>query len=68
MAAPWLSDRQQTVLRRLWDGQSLKEIAGELGVAESTVQTHLVKLRRKFHARTNLHLCRQALAVDVLKP
>ena len=50
-AAATLSPRQREVLRLLADGKSSKEIAGELGLATRTVESH----RREISRRLDLH-------------
>ncbi len=50
-AAAALSPRQKEVLRLLAEGKSSKEIAGELGLATRTVESH----RREISRRLDLH-------------
>jgi DNA-binding NarL/FixJ family response regulator len=50
-AATGLTPREVQVLRQVAAGSTNKEIAGELGVAVSTVERHLVNLYNKIGAR-----------------
>ena len=50
-AAEHLSERQLDVLRQLIAGQSNKEIARALGLAEPTVKAHLVTIFRVLRVR-----------------
>lgn len=61
-----ITDRQRQVLRALWDGESPKEIAVRLGVSQKTIDNHKVHLRRKWRARSTLHLMRLALQAGEL--
>ncbi|ANK79453.1 MAG: hypothetical protein TEF_00620 [Rhizobiales bacterium NRL2] len=47
LGALGLTEREQTVLRHLVDGDSNKEIARRLGVTEATVKIHMKGLLRK---------------------
>ena len=55
MPAPALTPRQLDVVRLLvaGEGRSVKEIAAELGISESTVKVHLARVRRRLNVRTN---------------
>jgi two-component system nitrate/nitrite response regulator NarL len=48
---PYLTPRQQEVLRLLARGRSNKEIAAELGIAEATVKTHLRNIYKELEVR-----------------
>ena len=45
-----LSIRERAVLRALAAGHSHKEIAGDMGISQHTVHTHLKRIYRKLHA------------------
>ena len=47
-----ITPREIDVIRALGDGQSSKEIARTLGVAESTVKTHRINIYRKLNVAT----------------
>jgi len=53
-----LTERQQRVLRGVYDGLTNKEIADRLGVSESAVKATLQQLFRKGHVRTRVQLIR----------
>lgn len=63
-----LSLRQQQVLRALWDGLSVKEIAGRLGIQPMTVLQHLDQARRSNGARSTVALIRRCVQAGVLTP
>ena len=45
-----ISAREQEVLRRVAQGEGNKEIAGHLGISESTVKNHINHIMAKLHA------------------
>jgi two-component system nitrate/nitrite response regulator NarL len=49
---PSLTARQRDVLGALARGRQIKEIARELGIAESTVKTHLARACHRLGATT----------------
>jgi DNA-binding CsgD family transcriptional regulator len=51
-----LSDRQTAVLSRIAQGMSNKEIAGDLGCAENTVEHHVTRLLRKVNVASRAQL------------
>lgn len=53
-----LSEREQDIVRLLLEGRSNDEIAGVLGIARKTVETHLARLYERFEcaSRTELAL------------
>ena len=53
-----LSAREFDVLIGLGRGQSLKQIAGQLGVSSKTVSTYAARVRRKLGAASNVALVR----------
>ncbi|KAB8294383.1 LuxR C-terminal-related transcriptional regulator [Bifidobacterium avesanii] len=46
-----LSPKEMLIMDRLLDGYSLTEIAGQLGVKDVTVRTHISHIKDKLHAR-----------------
>ena len=61
VGAPSLTVRELQVLRLLILGRSNREIAGSLGVQESTVKSHLARLMRKAGTRNRTELTMRAL-------
>jgi two-component system, NarL family, nitrate/nitrite response regulator NarL len=55
-----LTVRQRQILRCLLKGQSVKEISGELGISESTVQTHVRAINQMGGCRNRVDLVRWA--------
>jgi two-component system, NarL family, nitrate/nitrite response regulator NarL len=49
-----LTPREREVLGHLAEGKSNKEIAGLLGISQSTVQNHIHNLLEKLGARSRL--------------
>jgi len=58
---PNLTEREQSVLRGIFEGLSNKEIAGQLGVSESAIKATLQQLFHKTGVRTRSQLVRIAL-------
>lgn len=56
-----LTEREQQVLRGLFEGLTNKEIAGQIGVSESAIKATLQQLFQKTHVRTRSQLVRIAL-------
>jgi two-component system invasion response regulator UvrY len=56
-----LSDREFHVLRRIADGKTVKEIAGELNLSVQTVSTYRARVLTKLHLQTTAELMRYAL-------
>jgi two-component system, NarL family, nitrate/nitrite response regulator NarL len=56
-----LTAREQQVLEAIFEGLTNKEIAGRLGVSESSVKATLQQLFEKLHVRTRSQLVRVAL-------
>jgi DNA-binding CsgD family transcriptional regulator len=52
----FLTDREQQVLRLLADGETSAAIASNLGVGESTVRTHVERMRSKLGVNTRAGL------------
>jgi DNA-binding NarL/FixJ family response regulator len=59
--APEFTEREREVLRGVFEGLSNKEIAGRLGISESTVKAGLQQLFQKTGVRTRSQLVRIAL-------
>jgi DNA-binding NarL/FixJ family response regulator len=55
-----LTDREQAVLRGVWDGLSNKKIGAQIGVSESTIKAAVQQLFRKAGVRTRSQLVRIA--------
>ena len=60
-----LTPREKDVLSQVITGKLNKQIAGDLGIVESTVKVHRTNLMRKMKARSAPELSRMA---DILKP
>jgi DNA-binding NarL/FixJ family response regulator len=56
-----LSDRELEVLRLIGSGQTVKEIAGSLGLSVKTVSTYRVRLLAKLRMKTNAEVMRFAM-------
>jgi DNA-binding NarL/FixJ family response regulator len=61
-----LTDREQQVLRGLFEGLTNKEIAAELGVSESAIKATLQQLFQKTRVRTRSQLVRFALETSLV--
>ena len=60
-----LSSREREIMFQVTAGRLNKQIAGDFGIAESTVKVHRTNLMRKMKARSLPELSRMA---DMLKP
>ena len=58
---PSLSTREHQVLELVASGLSAKEIAGVLGIAPRTVDSHIEHIRLKLGARNRIQMVAQAL-------
>ncbi|WP_229741552.1 helix-turn-helix transcriptional regulator [Kocuria dechangensis] len=68
-----LSRREREVLGLYVDGMQEQEVAAELHIAESTVEEHLKRIRRKYAlverpARTKLELYKRAVEDGIIPP
>ena len=44
-----LTKREAQVLQRIADGRLCKQVAGDLHITESTVQSHIANIRKRHH-------------------
>ncbi|HEX9164908.1 MAG TPA: helix-turn-helix transcriptional regulator [Gemmatimonadales bacterium] len=65
---PSVSPAELRVLAALVQGLSQKEMAHRLGLARTTVQFHLVRLRGRLGARTVPQLAAMAAAMGLVRP
>ena len=56
-----LTARERTVLQRLTDGATNKEIAAALGISENTVKYHLKHILAKLHAESRTEVAVRAI-------
>lgn len=63
-----LSTREHDVLQRLVQGQSVRQMARDLGITEPTVETHLRNLRHKLGASNRLEAVLAALRLGLAEP
>jgi len=63
-----LTEREQDVLRGIFEGLSNKEIAANLGVSEGSVKAALQQLFEKTRVRTRSQLVRIALEMSLSNP
>jgi len=53
---PQISERATEIIKMLSQGFIIKEIANKLGIAETTVNDHLERIKRKLGAKNNVEL------------
>lgn len=63
-----LSSRERDIMLYVVAGRLNKQIANEIGIAESTVKVHRTNLMRKMKARSLPELSRMADALNVSRP
>ncbi len=63
-----LTDRELEVLRLLAQGQSNKEIARGLYIAEKTVKTHVSNILAKLGVSSRTHAALYAVRVGLVSP
>jgi FixJ family two-component response regulator len=63
-----LSSRERDIMLRVVDGRLNKQIANDIGIAESTVKVHRTNLMRKMKARSLPELSRMADTLNVRRP
>jgi DNA-binding NarL/FixJ family response regulator len=63
---PRLTSRERCTLRELAQGLTNKQIAEQMGLAESTVRDYVGSLMAKFHARNRTQVVRRALELGLL--
>jgi DNA-binding NarL/FixJ family response regulator len=61
-----LTEREQRVLRGIFEGLTNKEIAGQLGVSEGAIKATLQQLFQKTRVRTRSQLVRIALETSLV--
>ena len=66
--AKLLTEREQEVLRGLFEGLTNKEIAAQLEVSESAIKATLQQLFQKTRVRTRSQLVRIALESSLASP
>jgi DNA-binding NarL/FixJ family response regulator len=65
-SAPHLTDREEEVVRALASGKVNKQLAGMLGVSESTFKTHLRAIYRKLGVKTRVQAAGRARELGLL--
>ena len=63
-----LSSRERDIMLRVVDGRLNKQIANDIGIAESTVKVHRTNLMRKMKAHSLPELSRMADTLNVRRP
>ena len=64
--SPHLTDREEEVVRALASGKVNKQLAGMLGVSESTFKTHLRAIYRKLGVKTRVQAAGRARELGLL--
>jgi DNA-binding NarL/FixJ family response regulator len=64
----YLTPREQSVLSRLAEGMTNREIADALNIAETTVKTHLQNILEKLHVRNRLEAAAVAFKLGLAQP
>jgi DNA-binding NarL/FixJ family response regulator len=62
-----LTDREYEVLRRLAEGKSSKEIAGEYKVSLNTINSYRKRILTKLNARSNIELVKYAYKNKIIE-
>ena len=62
-----LTPRERDILVRVAEGRLNKQIAGELGITETTVKVHRCNMMRKIEAASVPQLCRMVDKLKLLK-
>jgi DNA-binding NarL/FixJ family response regulator len=62
-----LSNREFEIMKRLAEGKSPKEIAGEYKLSVNTVNSYRKRIISKMHAKTNLDLIRYAYKNNIVE-
>jgi FixJ family two-component response regulator len=63
-----LSSRERDIMLHVVAGRLNKQIANDIGIAESTVKVHRTNLMRKMKARSLPELSRMAVTLNVRRP
>jgi len=61
-----LTERQQEVLQLFADGEALREIALELGIAHQTVKNLMIIVRERLGAKSSTHAVAIALRNELI--
>jgi DNA-binding NarL/FixJ family response regulator len=61
-----MSPRHVQILTGLSEGQSMKEVAAQLGIAPTTVSSHLAYLRLRHQAKSTTHLVARWLCKEIV--
>jgi DNA-binding NarL/FixJ family response regulator len=64
---PRLTSREQSTLRELAQGQTNRQIAERIGLAESTVRDYVRSLMNKFQAKNRTQVVRRALELGLVQ-
>jgi DNA-binding CsgD family transcriptional regulator len=51
-----LSDLEKEIVDRLSNGETVKEVAYQMGFHVRTIDYHLLRMRRRFNCKTTVHL------------
>lgn len=66
VASPWLTNRQTQILHLMAEGRTNKEIAGELGIALSTVKNHIHQILSRFGVESREEAVRSGYRSGIL--
>jgi two-component system, NarL family, response regulator NreC len=62
-----LTSREREVLKLLAEGQSVKDIAGQLGLSIKTIEVHKFNLMRKLDIHNQAHLVHYAIQTKIIE-
>ena len=63
-----LTDREREILLQVVQGRLYKQIAGEMGITETTVKVHRSNMMRKIKVGSLAELCRMADKLKLVPP
>ena len=63
-----LAPRERQVLRLIAEGQSLKQIAGALGISHKTAQSHRANIMSRLNCHCVSELVRYAIRNHIVEP